>query len=85
MNKEQSPRKLRETRVTVTRFSSYMMEQRENAELHMDLKKTQAENEDLKNVLIGLDLKLHVHNDIKLDLEQHKKMLDQSENAREDL
>lgn len=42
-----------------------MMEQRENADLHLDLKRTQADIEDLKNVLIGLDLKLHVHNDLK--------------------
>lgn len=50
-----------------------MMEQRENADLHLDLKKTINDNEDLKNVLIGLDLKLQVHNDLKLDLEQKRK------------
>lgn len=61
------------------------MEQRENAAIHMDLKKCQADNENLKNVLIGLDYKLHVHNAIKTDLEQNKKMLDKNESARTEL
>jgi hypothetical protein len=46
------------TTVTTTNFSKHMMEQRENADLHLDLLHTQAENEHQKNLLIGLDLKL---------------------------
>ena len=37
-----------------------MMEQRDNASLHMDLKASQAEEEHLKNLLIGLNEKLFV-------------------------
>lgn len=59
-----------------------MMQQRENADIHMDLKKCQLENEGLKNVLIGLNTKLHVHNDLKTDLEQNKNMLEMNESAR---
>lgn len=70
------------TVVTYTRFSEHMMQQRENADIHMDLKKCQLENEGLKNVLIGLNTKLHVHNDLKTDLEQNKNMLEMNESAR---
>lgn len=73
------------TRTTVTRFSTHMMEQRENSDLHLDLKKTQAENEDHKNVLIGLGLKLTVHNDLKKDLAQNKRELESNEKARDEL
>jgi hypothetical protein len=61
------------------------MEQRENTDLHLDLKRTQAENEDHKNVLIGLGLKLTVHNDLKKDLAQNKKELENNEKARDEL
>lgn len=60
----------------VTRFSTHMMEQRENSDLHLELKKVQAENEDHKNVLIGLGQKLTVLNDLKKDLAQNKKELE---------
>ena len=79
-----SPRRV-VTRTTITRFSTHMMEQRENADLHLDLKRTQAENEDHKNVLIGLGLKLTVHNDLKKDLTQNKKELENNEKARDEL
>ena len=59
-----------------------MVAQRENADLHHELLKSQAQNEDLKNVLIGLDYKLQVFNDLKSDFQQHKDMLDKSEAAR---
>ena len=86
MSISESPKKSQtKTTVTITRFSEYMMEQRENAAIHMDLKKCQADNENLKNVLISLDYKLHVHNAIKTDLEQNKKMLDKNESARTEL
>lgn len=68
--------------ITVTKFSEHMVAQRENADLHQDLLKCQAQNEDLKNVLIGLDYKLQVFNDLKSDLQQHKDMLEKSEAAR---
>ena len=38
-----------------------------------------------KNLLIGLNEKLTVFNDIKEDLEKHRSMISQSENARNDL
>ena len=62
-----------------------MMEQRENSDLHLELKKVLNENEDHKNVLIGLGLKLTVHNDLKKDLAQNKKELENNEKAREEL
>ena len=34
------------------------------------------------NILFGLNTKLEVLNDVKLDLKQHKDMLDRSEAAR---
>jgi hypothetical protein len=71
--------------VKINRFSSHMMEQRDNADLHMDLKRSRAEEEHLKNLLIGLNEKLAVYVDLKRDLEQNKNMLGQSEGAREDL
>ena len=71
--------------VKINRFSTHMMEQRENADLHMDLKRSRAEEEHLKNLLIGLNEKLAVYVDLKRDLEQNKNMLGQSEAAREDL
>jgi chromosome segregation ATPase len=81
-----SPRRSAVTReVKMNRFSSHMMEQRENVDLHMDLKRSRAEEEHLKNLLIGLNEKLAVYVDLKRDLEQNKNMLSQSEGAREDL
>ena len=61
--------------MTVTRFSNYMMEQRENNDLHLDLKRSQHNEEHLKNLLIGLNEKLAVYVDLKQDLEQNKNML----------
>ena len=55
--------------VKINRFSTHMMEQRENADLHMDLKRSRAEEEHLKNLLIGLNEKLAVYVDLKRDLE----------------
>ena len=69
----------------MTRFSNYMMEQRENSDLHLDLKRSQANEEHLKNLLIGLNEKLAVYVDLKKDLEQNKGMFSQSEQARADL
>jgi len=53
-----SPQRTVHTTVKITKFSEHMVAQRENADLHHDLLKCQAQNEDLKNVLIGLDYKL---------------------------
>ena len=78
-------KKTTEITVTTTRFSQHMMEQRDNADLHMDLKRSQAEEEHLKNLLIGLNEKLAVFNDLQNDLHQNKSMLSQSEKARDDL
>lgn len=52
-----------------------MDDQRENADLQMDLKKSHVEEEHLKNLLIGLNEKLAVYVDLKNDLEQNKGML----------
>lgn len=54
--------------VNTQNFSSYMMEQRDNASLHIDLKKSQAEEEHLKNLLIGLNEKMAVFTELKTDL-----------------
>jgi hypothetical protein len=70
-----SPKRTTTREVRVTRFSNYMMEQRDNASLHMDLKKSKSEEEHLKNLLIGLNEKLAVYVDLKKDLEQNKGML----------
>ena len=83
--RQSSPRRTTTREVKVTRFSNYMMEQRDNADLHMDLKKSKAEEEHLKNLLIGLNEKLAVYVDLKKDLEQNKGMLQDSEGARADL
>jgi hypothetical protein len=47
--------------------------------------RTQAENDDLKNILTGLELKLNVHNDVLIDLEQCKTQLELTEQARIEL
>jgi len=40
-----------------------MMEKRENADLHMDLKRSQANEENLKNLLMGLNVKMTAYVD----------------------
>ena len=66
--KNRAARQTVTTDVVTTKFSQHMMEQRENADLHMDLKRSQAEEEHLKNLLIGLNEKLAVFNDLQNDL-----------------
>jgi len=68
--------------LNVTKFSEVIVAKRENAELHNDLLKTQAQNEDLKNILISLENKLFVMTELKQDLQRHKEMLAKNEAAR---
>ena len=44
-------------------------------ELQHRIKELEAENEHVKNMLIGLNNKLVVFNDFKTDVESHKAML----------
>ena len=46
-----------------TTFSDMMMEKRENADLHLDLKRSQANEENLKNLLMGLNVKMTAYVD----------------------
>jgi len=50
------------TRV-VSHFSEMMMEKRDNADLHLDLKRSQANEENLKNLLMGLNVKMTAYVD----------------------
>jgi hypothetical protein len=52
-------------------------------ELQHRVLELQAENEHVKNMLIGLNEKLVVFNDFKQDMENHKAMLKSSEGERE--
>ena len=58
---------------------------REISELQLDLKEKDQQNEHLMNILTGLNNKLSVYNDLKLDVETHKNLLADSENHREQL
>jgi len=60
-----------------SRPSTSIMEDdpRENAELQHQMREMDAENEHVKNMLIGLNEKLTVFNDLKVDVENHKAML----------
>jgi hypothetical protein len=59
----------------MTAFSELMMEKRDNADLHMDLKRSQATEENLKNLLMGLNVKMTAYVDQKQDLKQNQSML----------
>jgi len=62
-----------------------MMEQRDNASLHLDLKTAQAGEEHLKNLLIGLNEKMAVYTELKADLAGSQNFGRNSEQARLDL
>ena len=49
------------------------------------MREMEAENEHVKNMLIGLNEKLTVFNDLKVDVENHKAMLKNSEGERDNL
>jgi hypothetical protein len=63
------------TTTKMTAFSELMMEKRDNADLHMDLKRSQATEENLKNLLMGLNVKMTAYVDQKQDLKQNQSML----------
>ncbi len=72
-------------RVTTSHFADQMLDKREHAALQLDLKAAQANEENLKNLLMGLNVKMTAYVDQKQDLKQSQAMLAQSEAARADL
>ena len=71
---------------TVIRTSTHIIESRADLDdrtaTALENQRLLIENENLKNILNGLNEKLTVSNDVKNDLEQHKKMYNQSESSR---
>ena len=56
------------TTTKMSNFSETMMQKRDNADLHMDLKRSQASEENLKNLLMGLNVRMSDYVDQKQDL-----------------
>ena len=54
-------------------------------DLDLENERLRIEEERLKNILNGLNEKLTVFNDLKTDVDQHNKMIKQSESARDGL
>jgi cell shape-determining protein MreC len=54
----------------------------DRTEMALENQRLAIENENLKNILNGLNEKLTVRNDLKSDVEHHKKMYNESEQAR---
>jgi hypothetical protein len=49
----------------ISEFSDSMLQKRDNCDLHIDLKRSQANEENLKNLLMGLNVKMTAFVDIK--------------------
>ena len=58
------------TTTTTQRFSDYMLDQRNYADLQIALKQSQDSEENLKNLLMGLNVKMTAYVDQKQDLKQ---------------
>ena len=76
---------MREPAIIIPDHNVHIPEFYERNDLHLEILRTQAENDDLKNILTGLELKLNVHNDVLIDLEQCKTQLELNEQARIEL
>ena len=88
MQKTSSPKKSRpsESKASPSRQSllnAYNKQSEDAGELHHQVLELIAENEHVKNIMIGLNEKLLAFNDFKQDVENHKAMLKSSEGERE--
>ena len=80
-----SPGKRLAGRVAMNRFTETMLEQKNNDDLQFALKEKDVELQHTLNMLIGLNEKLEVFNDLKQDKAQHLAMIKEIENQRENL
>jgi hypothetical protein len=88
MQKTSSPKKSRpsESKESPSRQSllnAYNNQSEDAGELQHQVLELNAENEHVKNIMIGLNEKLLAFNDFKQDVENHKAMLKSSEGERE--
>lgn len=88
MQKSSSPKKSRasESKESPSRQSllnAYNNQSDDVGELQHQVLELNAENEHVKNIMIGLNEKLLAFNDFKQDVENHKAMLKSSEGERE--
>lgn len=64
----------------MNRFTETMLQQKNNEELQFALKEKDIELQHTLNMLIGLNEKLEVFNDLKQDKAQHLAMIRETEN-----
>ena len=69
-------------KVIAYRFTDSMLEQKQAAELQLLCKEKDIEAEHKLNTLIALSEKLEVFNDLKKDLSENQRFVQDSENAR---
>ena len=93
MRKTQSPAKSRASGAgnqspspsRATHLQAYGQQSEDVDQLRHRILEMNAESEHDKNMLIAVNVKLNVFNDLKLDVNNHKVMLKQSEDMREKL
>ena len=80
-----SPNKSMASRVAKHRFTESLLEQKDYAQLQLELKEKDIELQHTLNTLIALNEKLEVFNDLKKDKSEHMTIINDSENNRKKL
>lgn len=62
-----------------TSFADQFFEQRQNADLQIDLQNTRLAEEHLQTLLVNMNQKLLIQNDLKMDVQEYQKMKLESE------